>query len=128
MSAPTIRKSILAVFAVVALAIPSLANAAGDAAKGKAVYDTNCLSCHGATGKGDGPVGAVLNPPPRDFSKGEFKFDTEKDGNAGTDQDLEDVIRKGAAAYGGSPMMAPWPALSDDDVQNLIAYIRSLKQ
>ncbi len=101
---------------------------AGDAAAGKAVYTTNCVSCHGATGKGDGPVGAALNPAPRDFSTGEFKFDTDKDGSPGTDADLTAVIKSGAAAYGGSPLMAPWGHLPDSDVANLVAYIRSLKQ
>jgi mono/diheme cytochrome c family protein len=101
---------------------------AGDAAAGKAVYDANCSSCHGLTGKGDGPVGAALNPKPRDFSQGEFKFDTDKDGKAGTEADLTNVIKNGAAAYGGSALMAPWAALSDEDVANLIAYIHSLKQ
>ena len=41
------------------------ASAAGDAAKGKATFQTLCVSCHGETGKGDGPVGAVLQPPPQ---------------------------------------------------------------
>ena len=51
---------------------------AADAAAGKTAYTTNCASCHGDTGKGDGPVGAVLPPPsPRDFSAGDFKFDTD---------------------------------------------------
>jgi mono/diheme cytochrome c family protein len=35
--------------------------------KGKEVYTTYCLSCHGETGQGDGPAGATLNPPPRNF-------------------------------------------------------------
>ncbi|MDJ0867846.1 MAG: cytochrome c [Myxococcota bacterium] len=104
------------------------AASAGDAAAGKAVYTTNCVSCHGTTGKGDGPVGAALNPAPRDFSTGEFKFDTDKDGSPGTDADLTAVIKSGAAAYGGSPLMAPWGHLPDSDVANLVAYIRSLKQ
>lgn len=130
MSAHLIRKSLIAMAAVAgfALVFPSIASAAGDVAKGKVTYDTNCMSCHGATGKGDGPVGAVLNPHPRDFSTGEFKFDTDGKDGPGTDADIAGVIRKGAAAYGGSPMMAPWPALNDGDVDNLVAFIRSLKK
>ena len=101
---------------------------AGDAGAGKGPFSVNCASCHGETGKGDGPVGAALDPRPRDFSVGDFKFDTDGDGKAGTDADLENVIRNGGAAYGGSPLMAPWPTLSDEDVANVIAYIRSLKK
>ena len=98
------------------------------AAAGKASFDANCSSCHGESGKGDGPVGAALQPPPRDFAKGEFKFDTDGDGTPGTDTDLTAVISQGAAAFGGSPLMAPWPTLSEDDVANVVAHIRSLKE
>lgn len=34
---------------------------------GKDLYNTNCASCHGETGQGNGPAGASLNPPPRNF-------------------------------------------------------------
>jgi mono/diheme cytochrome c family protein len=102
---------------------------AGDVAAGKAKYDMFCLSCHGPAGKGDGPVGAALNPKPRDFSAAHFKFDADKDGTAGTDADLKLVIKNGAAAYGGSPMMAPWGAtLSEADLENVVAFVRSLEQ
>ena len=74
-------------------------------------------------------MGAVLQPPPRDFSLGEFKFDADSDGTAGTDADLELVISKGAGAFGGNQMMAPWGGvLSADDITNVIVYVRSLKQ
>jgi mono/diheme cytochrome c family protein len=35
--------------------------------KGKTLYSTNCSSCHGPEGKGDGVAGASLNPKPRNF-------------------------------------------------------------
>jgi mono/diheme cytochrome c family protein len=111
-----------------ALLAPLAASAGGNAAAGKTLFTTNCASCHGDSGKGDGPVGATLKPPlgpPRDFTKGEFKFDTDKDGKTGTDADLKNVITKGGAAFGGSPMMAPWPSFTDAQYADLIAYIRT---
>ena len=117
----------LAGIAVLACFLPPAVRAA-DVAAGKQVFVTNCASCHGEGGKGDGPVGAVLDPPPRDFTQGDFKFDTDGDGTPGTDADLNALIVQGAAAFGGSPLMAPWPTLSDDDVVNVIAYIRSMKE
>ena len=102
---------------------------AGDAAAGKTAYTANCLSCHGETGKGDGPVGQVLQPPPRDFAIGDFKFDADEDGTAGTDADLKAIIAKGASAFGGNQMMAAWGGvLSDEDIDNVVAYIRTLRQ
>ncbi len=101
---------------------------AGDAAAGKVTFEQLCWTCHGMTGTGDGPAGAALNPPPRDFSIGEFAYDTDANGTAGEDADLAAVIKQGAAAFGGNPSMAPWGHLSDDDVANLVAHIRSLKK
>jgi len=99
---------------------------AADAVAGKATFAANCSVCHGKGGKGDGPVGKTLNPPPRNFTEHQFKFDTDKDGKTGTDADLGNVIRKGGVAFGGSSLMAGWPTLSDSDIANVIAYIRSL--
>lgn len=39
--------------------------------KGKAFYQSNCSSCHGDNGKGDGPAGILMNPKPRDFTSKE---------------------------------------------------------
>jgi len=101
---------------------------AGDAAAGKTVYDANCSSCHGVSGAGDGPVGSALNPPPRDFTTGDFKFDTDGEGGPGTDADLKGVIEKGALAFGGSPLMSPWPTLNESQIADIIAHIRTLKK
>ncbi len=35
--------------------------------QGKGIYTSNCASCHGETGAGNGAAGAALNPPPRNF-------------------------------------------------------------
>lgn len=37
-------------------------------ARGKQVYDIHCFVCHGAGGKGDGPVGKKFVPPPMDLT------------------------------------------------------------
>ena len=108
---------------------PAPARAAGDAAAGKIVFEQNCASCHGTSGHGDGPAAAAavaMGTPPRDFTKGEFKFDTDKDGKTGTDADLANVIKGGGAAQGGSPLMAPWGGvLTEQQIQDVIAYIRT---
>jgi mono/diheme cytochrome c family protein len=120
------RHSLLVSALVLAIA-PSTAHAA-DLAKGKETFKMICATCHGETGKGDGPGGQGIQPPPRDFSKGDFKFDADKNGKPGEDADLKLVISKGAAEFGGSPLMTPWAgALSDADIDNVIAVIRSLK-
>jgi mono/diheme cytochrome c family protein len=118
---------LIAAAALAALLAPAAA-LAGDAAAGKTSFQMFCASCHGQMGKGDGPVGAVLKPPPRDLSKGDFKFDTDGDGTAGTDTDLMNVITNGAAKYGGSDQMAPWSSISESDRKNLIAFIRTLAE
>lgn len=98
-----------------------------DVAAGQALYRAACQSCHGEEGKGDGPASADMPLNPRDFGTGQFKFDTDADGSW-SDADLKNVIRNGAAVYGGSPLMAPWLDLPDSDLDNLIAFIRSLER
>jgi mono/diheme cytochrome c family protein len=123
------NRILIALAATMSLALLSLpGSAAADAAAGKAPFEANCASCHGTSGKGDGPVGAALNPSPRDFTQGDFKFDADGNGTPGEDADLVLVIQKGAMAYGGSPLMAPWPTLTEAQVADIVAHIRSLKE
>ena len=116
---------------IAAFMIPGLSQAA-DVAAGNAKFQEVCALCHGPGGKGDGPTGLALaaakQPAPRDFTVGDFKFDTDRDGSPGTDADLKNIITNGAQKYGGSILMAPIAGLSDAEIDNLVAYIRSLKQ
>ena len=73
----------------------------------KGAFTTVCSTCHGATGHGDGPGAAALNPKPANFS--EAAFWTGK-----TDEELIKAIREGGAAVGKSALMPAWGGLYDD--------------
>jgi mono/diheme cytochrome c family protein len=91
-----------------------------DVAAGKADYQIFCASCHGPTGDGDGPVAQALDPKPARHSDGNYM-------NALEDDYLFQVIKFGGASVGKSPMMAPvGGSLSDQQIRNVIAFIRSL--
>jgi cytochrome c553 len=89
------------------------------AAGGKS-YATFCASCHGATGDAQTPIGQALSPPPTRHDDGEYMGTL-------TDDYLFKVIKEGGVAVGKSPMMAPWGgSLSDDDIREVVAFIRTL--
>ena len=92
-----------------------------DPALGQAKYHLFCESCHGVNGDGKGVAAKGLNPPPRDFTVGAFKY-------GGTDQDIFEVISNGAAAKGGSPLMVAWsPVMQEGERWALVRYIRSFR-
>ncbi|HXX75325.1 MAG TPA: cytochrome c [Nitrospiraceae bacterium] len=105
----------LSCFFVAGLATQFIWAATGDAAKGKIIYDTNCLPCHGERGKGDGPVAATLRPSPTPLISPKTRVKS--------DGDLLTIIRDGRA------VMPAWKnRLKDQDIQDVLAYIRSLSE
>lgn len=97
----------------------SIKGFAADSAAGKAKFQQLCATCHGASGKGDGVAAMGLNPKPRTFDAAFLK--------GRTDAQLEKVIKDGGTAVGLSPLMPPWGSqLTPTDIQNIIAFIRSL--
>ncbi len=89
---------------------------------GKKLYEKYCSTCHGLEGKGEGTAAVYLDPKPRDFTRGLFKFQSAPAGSLPTDSDLERTIRNGMP---GSAMPA-WDRLSDAEITNLVAYIKTL--
>jgi mono/diheme cytochrome c family protein len=101
--------------------------AAADANAGATVYATYCATCHGAKGAGDGVAAAALNPKPANFVAGAFKYDANGNGAPGDVDDIKAIVHDGAAQHGGSPMMAPWPMLSPEQLQAVAEYVKSLQ-
>ena len=82
---------------------------------GKTLYTKSCKSCHGTTGKGDGPKSAELETPCGDFTTAEFKAETD-----GT------IFHKAKEGRNDMPSFkTKIPA--DNDIWSIINYIRTLK-
>jgi mono/diheme cytochrome c family protein len=90
--------------------------------RGREVYTAQCAGCHGTTGDGNGPAGAHLNPPPRDYRKGVFKFTSTPRGSKPRHDDLRRILRYGAK---GTSMPA-FRFLSEEDTEAVIAYVKVL--
>ena len=88
---------------------------AGDAERGKAIYGSNCVACHGRSGDGNGPAAQAMRPPPTDFTTGEWW-------KGKTDDQIAAMIKNGRA---GTPMVA-FPKLSPDELDDVVAYMRRL--
>ena len=85
------------------------------ATAGKDVYTTNCESCHGVQGHGDGPAGVVLDPQPKNLP--EF-----------IPQVGDDYIFWRVSTGKPGTSMAPWGGiLTEEEIWQVVAYVRTLK-
>jgi high-affinity iron transporter len=84
--------------------IPMAPTRLPDLARGAALYAQQCASCHGATGAGDGPAAAKLDPPPVAFT----------DRERASQRSLQSLYQSITQGVAGTSMPA-FAALSDDD-------------
>lgn len=88
-------------------------------ASGRSNYEARCASCHGASGKGDGWRTWLSRLQLRDFTDSAFMQTL-------SDEYLFQIIKQGGASI-GKPGMPSWgQKLTDLEIKDLVAYIRSL--
>lgn len=101
--------------------LPTLVLADPNVNKGKEVFTIYCTSCHGNEGRGDGPAASGLNPKPANF------HDSNRAAKM-TEKAQVNIVTNGGPVEGLSPMMPGFgETISAEDIQNVVAYIRSLK-
>lgn len=86
-----------------------------DAQAGKTLYQNFCLSCHGPTGRGDGPAASTLNPQPSDLTV-LLKA-----------QDDAYFVTRIAEGKPGTAMVAWKNVLNEAQIQQIVAYLRALE-
>lgn len=86
---------------------------------GRGLYRQHCATCHGVTGNGRGPTAALLNPYPRDYRLGRFKFKSTPIGAKPTKEDLKALITNGISGT----TMVKIPELTEQNVDALVDYV-----
>ena len=102
--APSLMVSFLALILFV-----TWGSSAVRAADGKAVYNTRCAACHGATGQGNGPGAAIFKTKPQKFTDPAFW-----QGNPA--QKISQAVTMGYKEMGKMD-------LSPDEIKAVTAYI-----
>lgn len=86
-----------------------------EAAAGAEVFKTNCETCHGPQGHGDGPAGEVLDPKPKNLA----------DVQATADDDF--LFWRISEGKPGTAMIAWKGILTDEQIWQTVSFIRTLK-
>jgi len=89
---------------------------------GRQVYTHQCAGCHGTTGDGNGPAGAHLNPPPRDYRNGVFKFTSTPRGSKPCRDDLRRILESNAHCTS----MPAFRSRSEEETEAVIDYVMVL--
>lgn len=86
------------------------------------LYRQQCLHCHGPEGGGDGPTADFLDPRPRDYRKGVFKFTPLRNKAVPRRQDLYRILDEGVTGTA----MPSFRRFSRAELEGLVDYVRLL--
>ena len=90
-------------------------------ARGKELYETLCVRCHGEKGDGKGDFARFMNPKPRDFTAGTYKFHMTPSGSIPQDVDIYRTITIGVK----KSSMPAWFVLPSQDRWALVHYVKT---
>ncbi len=112
----------IAAFGIAAFGIvlpKGLAAEQGEPQRGKVLYQYGCQVCHGNEGRGDGPAAKNFDPSPQDLTDARYVQGL-------SDDHLFRVIKLGGGPF-GKPNMPAWGGLlKDEEIRDLVAYLRTL--
>lgn len=108
-----------ALFPAAARATPADPSAAKRGAK---AYGRYCISCHGTAGDGRGPSADWIDPKPRNFTSGTFKFRSTPSGELPTDEDILRTVTKGLH----HTSMPTWRAITAIEQKDVVQYVKTL--
>lgn len=86
------------------------------------LYRRHCVHCHGVTGNGAGPTAEFLNPYPRDFRHGFFKFKSTGINEKPTDDDFRRILKEGL----NGTAMPSFKLLPESEIDALVEYVKYL--
>lgn len=90
--------------------------------QGRAVYMKNCMHCHGVSGDGNGSTAQYLNPRPRDYRLGVFKFTSTLAAEKVSRDDLHRIVKYGIPGT----YMPSFLLLGEQETKSVVEYVRWL--
>lgn len=90
--------------------------------EGRNLYMTHCTHCHGVAGDGNGPTARFLNPRPRDYRQGTFKFKSTQRAVKPSRDDLRRILEQGIPGT----YMPSFVLLGEEKLGLIIEYVRWL--
>ena len=102
------------------LSVPANAADSKDSAsaRGRALFDTYCVLCHGTGGKGDGRAASLQKVRPADLTV-----------SSRSDDYKVQIITNGGASMKRSQSMPPWKTvLSQQQIADVVVYLRGMTE
>jgi mono/diheme cytochrome c family protein len=90
--------------------------------RGSILYRVHCLHCHGVSGDGRGPTARWVNPHPRDYRQGLFKFQSVDQTDAPRPPRRADLHRSIKQGIEGTAMPS-FALLPDAEIDLLVSYV-----